>query len=334
MECVVFKANWEKTSITHELPNGMVEKMITHAYPHKKLVSYELISGGCANLNIKIQPEHEKHPLILRIYLHDKDAAYRERKLGALLKPTIPVPLSHYIGEYDDYVFAIIEFIPGISLRELLLSDIPHNINMIMYEMGVILSKITKFEFIKSGFFDKDLNIINELTDDFALTFSKECLQNQHVVSSLDSHTIAKITLYFEQYHHLFPNRHEKHLVHADFDPSNILVDKIDNNWKITGILDWEFAFSSSVLHDVANMLRYAHKMPYEYQHAFLKGLTSQNIVLPKDWQITVHLLNLLSLLDCLKRIDSKNRPNQLTDIRELIDHILKELTKIPIKKL
>ena len=66
--------------------------------------------------------------------------------------------------------------------------------------------------------------------------------------------------------------------------------------------------------------------MPSEYQQAFLNGLKSQNVVLPKDWQITVHLLNLLSLLDCLKRYGSQNRLNQLADIRELINHIINDL--------
>lgn len=319
----MFKANWEKTSVTHELPDGTIEKMIAHAYPDKKLISHELIFGGCANLNIKILLQGAKHPLILRIYLRDKDAAYREHKLAALLKPTIPIPLTYYIGQLNDYVFAIIEFIPGISLRELLLSELSPNINTIMHEVGVILSNITKYEFSKSGFFDKNLNIIHELTDDFALIFAKECLQDVNVISSLDSDTISKITAYFEKYHQFFPVTHDKHLVHADFDPSNIFVDKMNGDWKVTGILDWEFAFSGSVLHDMANMLRYAHKMPPEYQHAFLNGLMSQGVVLPKNWQITVNLLNLLSLLDCLKRYRSQNRPNQCADIRELIDHII-----------
>src|SRR5687768_17116724 len=139
----MFKANWEKTSVTHELPDGTIEKMIAHAYPNKKLMSHELVSGGCANLNIKILLENAEQPIILRIYLRDKDAAYREQKLGVLLKPTIPIPLTYYIGQHNDHVFAIIEFIPGITLRELL-SDLSPNINTIMHEVGVLLSNITK----------------------------------------------------------------------------------------------------------------------------------------------------------------------------------------------
>jgi hypothetical protein len=70
----MFKANWEKTSVTYQLPEGIVEKMVRLAYPDKKFTSSELIAGGCANLNYKIQLKDEKHPLILRVYLRDKNA--------------------------------------------------------------------------------------------------------------------------------------------------------------------------------------------------------------------------------------------------------------------
>ncbi|MFN8832282.1 MAG: hypothetical protein ACK5WS_00560 [Alphaproteobacteria bacterium] len=81
----MFKVDWGKTSITYQLPEGMLEKMVRVAYPDTKLISHALIAGGCANLNIKIQLENENHPLILRIYLRHNNAAYREQKLGTLL---------------------------------------------------------------------------------------------------------------------------------------------------------------------------------------------------------------------------------------------------------
>ncbi|CAL7963402.1 hypothetical protein MIDIC_50063 [Alphaproteobacteria bacterium] len=81
----------------------------------------------------------EQRLLILRVYLRDKDAAYREQKLGALLKRTVPAPLTYYIGEVDSYHFAITEFMPGITLRDLLLGDLPHDIGSVMHEIGTIL---------------------------------------------------------------------------------------------------------------------------------------------------------------------------------------------------
>ena len=325
----MFKADWEKTSLTHHLPKGMVEKMVLLAYPEKKIISHELIIGGCANLNIKILLEDQKSPFILRIYLRDKNAAYIEKKLASLLKKTVPVPLTHYIGALEGYSFAITECMVGIPLRDILLGDAPYNLSEIMHDVGAILSKITVHEFSKAGFFDQALNIIpHSLSDDY-LIFAKACLKHESVLSVLNSDVIFKIKQVLDKYGHLFPDGGEKHLVHADFDPANILVHKVDSVWKVSGILDWEFSFSGSMLCDVANMLRYAHKMPHEFQDAFLKGLTSGGVTLPKNWSVIVNLLNLLSLLDCLKRSNPKNCFNQCADIRELIDHILLELNSI-----
>ncbi|WP_100550799.1 phosphotransferase family protein [Caedibacter taeniospiralis] len=319
----MFKIYWGKTSATYQLPKGMVEKMAHLAYPNTKLISHELIAGGCANLNIKIQLEDEKYPLILRVYLRDKNAAYREQKLAALIRETVPVPLTHYIGELEEHHFAITEFMPGIPLRDLLLSDVSHDLNAIMHEVGTILAKITAHEFPKAGFFDSKLNIIPGSPSDDFMIFAKDCLKHETVLSVLASDTIAKISQVLDHYGHLFPDENEKHLVHGDFDPANILVHKVDGRWKISAVLDWEFSFAGSVLWDVATLLRYAHKLPFEFHLAFLDGLRSCGVRLPSNWQATVKLLNLLSLLDCLKRSDFKTQLNRCKDICQLIEHII-----------
>ncbi len=327
----MFKADWEKTSVTYQLPEGTIEKMVRLAYPDKKLTSSELIAGGCANLNFKIQLENEKHPLILRVYLRDKDAAAREQKLATLLKETVPVPLTHYIGKLEVHHFAITEFISGISLRDFLLSNAPDAIGAVMSEVGTILSKITTYEFPKAGFLNKDLEVAPYESSD-VIKFAQDCLNDKNVLSVLSLEVISGIQKAIEKQASSFPTDDEKHLIHGDFDPANILVDKINGSWFVTGVLDWEFAFSGSYLWDVANMLRYAHKMPPEFQNSFIDALERNGIKLPASWRTTTHLLNLSSLLDLLKRSDPKDHPHRCADIRELIDHILSELS--PMQKI
>jgi GNAT superfamily N-acetyltransferase/aminoglycoside phosphotransferase (APT) family kinase protein len=324
----MFKVDWEKTSVAYQLPEGMVEKMIRLAYPDKKLTSSELIAGGCANLNIKIQLKNQNQPLILRIYLRDQDAADREQKLAALIKETVPTPLTHYIGELEGHHFAITEFMPGISLRDLLLKCAPHDLSAIMSDVGMILSKIAAYDFPKSGFLNKEFEVVPYESSDI-INFAQGCLNDKPVLSVLSPEVISGIQKAIEHNASLLPADDGKHLVHGDFDPANILVDEINGSWVVTGILDWEFAFSGSYLWDVANMLRYAHKMPPEFQNSFIDALQRNGIKLPPDWRTTAHLLNLSSLLDLLKRSDSKDHPHRCADIRELISHILGELNKM-----
>jgi len=151
-----------------------------------------LIAGGCANLNYKIQLKDKIHPLILRVYLRDKDAAYREQKLAALIKETVSVPLTHYIGELEGYRFAITDYIPGIPFHDFLLSNAPDAIGALMTEVGIILSKITAYEFSKSGFLNKDLEVVECESSD-VIKFAQGCLNDKTVLSVLDPSVIAEI---------------------------------------------------------------------------------------------------------------------------------------------
>ena len=99
---MTFKTNWEKSESRHQLPAGIIEKMVKLAYSKKKLKSSQIIAGGCANLNVKIQLENEEGLLILRIHLRDKKSAILEKNIGNLLKNDLPIPQILYIGNLDD----------------------------------------------------------------------------------------------------------------------------------------------------------------------------------------------------------------------------------------
>lgn len=140
---MTFKANWEKTSEQFSLPHDITTKMIALTFPDKKLDTYHAITGGCANLNIKTLLEGDGVPLILRVYLRDQGAAFREKHIADLVDTDIPVPKILYVGEIAGYRFSIAEFISGISLRDLLLGDAEHDKQRIMQEVGLLLAKIT-----------------------------------------------------------------------------------------------------------------------------------------------------------------------------------------------
>lgn len=314
---MTFKHDWEKTDTLHSLPSNTIESMVKQAYPDEKLISFKIISGGCANLNIKIFLENVESPSILRIYLRDKEAAFREQKMAARLKQTAPVPLTYYIGDYEKHRFAVTQFIEGISLRDLLLSDSTFDLKPIMHEVGSLLAKIANQSEITSA---------DQTSQAEYLMFAKKCLTNPTVSSQLGNQLISDIQLCLEKYQDAFPKPNERNLVHADFGPENILVNKINDTWRVTGILDWEFSFFGSTLLDVANMLRYAHHMPASFEAAFLAGLQVGGINLPHHWCISVHMLNLLALLDCLMRSNPQNQPKQCKDIKDLLTYIVNQL--------
>ena len=288
---MIFKVNWEKTDKNITLPRETIESIVQIAFPQQRLSSYELISEGCANLNYKIQHSASSEFYILRIYLRDDKAAQREQQLATLLKPKIPIPTVEFVGKYQGFSFAITEYLSGITLRELLLTEKCDIAKGILIELGRLLAQMQDFQFPSSGFFDTNLQILSPLTSQAYLSFYKSCLEHQNTQHVLGHETISKLQKSLDLYATLLPDAREHSLVHGDFSPENILVSKIDGVWKLFAILDWEFAFSGSGLTDVANMLRYSHEMPDIYEESFLKGLGQGGYKLPQNWRKQIYFL-------------------------------------------
>ncbi|MBA3813309.1 MAG: phosphotransferase [Alphaproteobacteria bacterium] len=320
---MTFKSHWEKTDQNVPILGEKIQEMVSQALRGTRLLAHEIISGGCANLNVKLTLSNKPAHRILRIYLREKDAAYREQKLAQLLKQTIPLPEVTFIGDLGKYRYAVTEYMPGISLRDLLLNHPNEPMQKVMVEAGQILGAIQSHTFPQAGFFDANLKVTQPLSRQDYITFAQECMAHPLVSEQIGRETIDKISMYLDQYSFLIPDENHRHLVHADYDPPNILVDKIKDEWKITAVLDWEFAHSGSWLTDVSNMLRYAHHMPPVFEESFLRGLAESGLVLPAQWRTRTYLLDLISLLSCLVRCPPKERPKQCADIHDLIHHII-----------
>ena len=328
---MTFKANWEKTHTRIHLSEYEIKQMLAAYYSENDIKSFHLIEDGCSNVNVLVRLSDSNTPIILRIYLRDKTSAYREQKISALLKGQLPVPEFYHIAEAQGHTFAITEYLLGIPLRDFLLSDSQNNVSQIMYKVGKALGVISNIKFPHSGFFNKNLEVTKKIRRDELVDFCLGSLEDTNVQSVISTENIDQIKALFRMYENFLPDASEKNLVHADFDPANILVIQRNGEIEVSGILDWEFSFSGSTLCDVAGMLRYSHNMPSEYRDSFLEGLLSTGYKLPSSWQITINLLNILSLLDCLRRSDLDNSPNQTSDIKELISHILFNLRKVKV---
>ncbi|MFG2393459.1 phosphotransferase family protein [Streptomyces lavendulae] len=92
----------------------------------------------------------------------------------------------------------------------------------------------------------------------------------------------------------------ERSLVHCDFNPKNVLVQRRHGQWAVAAVLDWELAFSGSPLFDVGNMLRFAHEYPPAFTAGFVDGFRGGNGRLPVDWLRLSRTLDLFALADIL----------------------------------
>ncbi|WP_433360635.1 phosphotransferase family protein [Actinoplanes sp. CA-142083] len=105
-----------------------------------------------------------------------------------------------------------------------------------------------------------------------------------------------------------------RQLVHADYNPKNILA----VGSRVTAVLDFEYAFSSSPLFDVGNMLRFPRRPGFE--ESFVAGFRDGGGELPPHWRELSQALDLYSLADFLTRpVEHRYFGRSLERIRALL---------------
>ncbi|HEY2549207.1 MAG TPA: phosphotransferase [Streptosporangiaceae bacterium] len=94
----------------------------------------------------------------------------------------------------------------------------------------------------------------------------------------------------------------DSQLVHADFNPKNLLVSAGPDGWAVSAVLDWEFAFSGSQLIDIGNMLRFGEDVPRAFGAGFVAGFRDAGGDLPERWREISEALDLYALAEFLTR--------------------------------
>src|SRR5262249_28848149 len=111
-------------------------------------------------------------------------------------------------------------------------------------------------------------------------------------------------------------------LVHADYKPWNLLV----RDGAISGVLDWEGAYSGNSLVDLGIYLRYSDRLPPEYRDAFAAGYVEAGGQLPDNWFRLVRLTDLTNLGYFLEFRGGDEAI--LRDVLPLIDRTLEDFAR------
>lgn len=107
-------------------------------------------------------------------------------------------------------------------------------------------------------------------------------------------------------------------LVHADVNPKNILVTRAAGGWRVTAVLDWEFAYSGCPYGDAANMAR----LGVGYPHGFLDGFRDafaghrpDGLAFDGDWSYLGEVLDMFALSDLVTRPEGHPVADQAAEL-------------------
>lgn len=321
----ILKTHWERYRDHFTIDKSIAKKIIL-PYSSDTITEITLLSEGCANSNYKVEFVTQQ-PVVLRIYLREKSALSREIAIHKLLDKELPTPEVFYSDdscELIDHPYAIISFIGGELMRNVVLSKDESAISECTFSAGIYLNHLRNIKFEQGGFFQNENLIIRPFNhDEEYLPFTYSCLSHENVIDSLGASRANTLHDFLKKNQQFLPKKSNANLTHADYDPANILVKKIKNRFEVVAILDWEFAFSGSYLLDIGMFLRYSHKLPKAYESSFIKGIISENSNLPENWKKSAKLMDIICLLSLLYWNPKKDRPNLSTDVVSLIQNTL-----------
>lgn len=326
----ILKSHWERVSHHSEIDIQTAQQLI-NPYVSDQVVSLTLFSGGCANTNYKVTFSSGAS-VVLRIYVRDQSALQREVGVNRLVSTLLPVP--NYLHADDTcalipYPYAIMDWIEGTLLRELIFTNNEIAISSVMEEAGHYLGLLRQMKLPIGGFFQSDMQIKPFELEEEYFGFIMQLLQDKVVVESLGKNTQELVRQVVTACSHLIPEMNDANLTHGDYDAANILVTEDRGNWRISGILDWEFAHSGTYLLDMGIMLRYSHKLPSYFETSFIKGVNESGLSLPSDWKKQAKLMDLLCLLQLLHASPAADRPYMNRDVVRLINHIVQVMPKL-----
>ena len=321
----ILKSHWERYQQHLTIDTSTFKKLLT-PFTHDDIKTTALLSEGCANTNYKIEFA-TKDPVVLRIYLREKSALIRETALHQLVADKLPVPEILYCDDSCTLIphpYAIIDFIDGESMRDVILSNNIESISECAFSAGVYLNQLRSISLPYGGFFqDSHLTIRPFNKDEEYLAFATSCTKHQNVSESLGNQRVKAVLDLINKNLHFLPTKTDANLTHADFDPANMLVKKVDDRYEIVAILDWEFAFSGSYLLDMGMFLRYSHKLSSTYEMNFINGITASGKTLPGHWKKSAKLMDMICLLSLLYWNPKHERPNLNADVVSLIQNTL-----------
>ncbi|WP_099156754.1 phosphotransferase family protein [Virgibacillus ndiopensis] len=323
------KAGWERTYKLITPDKDTVKNMLNPFLKAKQINRIQALSGGLNNSNLKITTDTNEK-FVLRIYNKENNISMNiERDILTILEDKIPVPQPLYSDSsctIIDYPFILLSWVHGNQLSEILNKRNKDVISNAAKEAGDLLAKVHRITFPSSGFFDKHLNIQDfvKLDANKFLMYIEESSIKGRAKTRLGSNLSNRIFHFAKKHAYLIDNLGKQNsLVHGDFNPLNILAKNSHNNINITGLLDWEYAFSGSPLMDIGNMLRYEDVHHTHFLSSFISSYQNSGGTLPDKWLQKAKLLDLIALCSLMDKKECGEV--RIRDIKELILNMMEE---------
>ncbi|MEX1040118.1 MAG: aminoglycoside phosphotransferase family protein [Pirellulaceae bacterium] len=325
--------DWERpdrVSVSSAQMNALIER----AFPGCSLDWAQVIPTGLANTNIRFRLRESDEQFVLRVHTRDPSAAAREASIVRYLRASpgaaIPVPALRYTcldASVVGHPCAIWEFVDGVLLQELFVCLPDSELNEIATDCGRVLAGLGQRPFAECGALDAEMKVVerygplSKYTEDYVRDSLHAGRAGKRVGEEMREQIWRTVQRHAPR---LRAVDGRFCLVHGDFKRSNLLVRKRGSSWSVAAVVDWEFCFAGPPLVDVGNFLRAGDALPVGFRDAFAEGYLAAGGSLPADWLELSRLVDLISQMEFLNRLEE--RPRVFAETLEVVRETLQVL--------
>lgn len=297
------KAGWSRAEPPTLLSRAEITRLLDPWLAGRDVLEAEYLSGGLSNRNFLLRLSGRPQECVLRLYDRDPAACAKEVAVLGMVGRDLPVPRVLYAddGLESGVAVSVLSVVDGISLFQLRQMNDAPSLAEASYDVGRVLARLAGFPGPPTAR-ESLVSLIKRFTG--SATFASRVT---------DKIAQALVDLAETWQPHLAVAAAHTSLVHGDFNSPNIFVRRTDDGWRVSGLLDWEFALDASPYVDIGNFLRYHRADRPRYEPDFSRGLREGGMNLPHDWLMFARIMDLPALCELLGR-------------RHVPDHVVAEL--------
>jgi aminoglycoside phosphotransferase (APT) family kinase protein len=264
------------------------------------------LTGGLMNRNYRVRFAGSPDRFVLRLSDRDRTTCVKEAAVLALVRDDVPVPRVLHVeptGAGGFPPFLVLEFIDGISLRDLKNRGDLRSIGEAAYDAGRVIAQLSRHRFDRSGLLTPALTIESGVFDGITTSDAVEHFAASPVFQRrVETGLLERLRDWTRSSEQRFDDGPGASLAHGDFNAANIFVREQNGRWIVAAVLDWEFAFAGSVWCDMGNMLRYERTDRPRYEPHFSRGCIDGGLLVADDWRQRARLADLPALCELLAR--------------------------------
>jgi aminoglycoside phosphotransferase (APT) family kinase protein len=281
---------------------GALHEMLAPVYPGQRIVSADLITGGFANTSFKVTLSGEAAPVVVRVYVRDPTAAFREASILELVKERVPVQEVLYVSPEarEPHTYLILRWTEGVPLDQLLTDGASSDARRAVRSTGSLLAKLQGFRFARSGFFGSTLDIHIPFPSEPGVVVGvlAQCLFRDSGEERLGVALTRRLWRFVTEHEELLAVvEHHAMLVHGDFNGLNVIVQTTSGPPHVAALLDWEYAHSGTPLVDLGSVLRRpGHEVAPWFAEELIRGYSQEGGILPENWRQVSRIVDMVKL--------------------------------------